>query len=81
MWRKIGDAKRTATIHNGVVTVMFDDGWENLLDCRQTFSNDIAAATWLQMGDWEESDPNADLKAKGFVWNGHYYAKPEVKNG
>jgi hypothetical protein len=79
MWKKIGNAKRTATIHGGVVTMMFDDGWENLLDCRRTFSNDIAAATWLQMDDWEEFDPNADLKAKGFVWNGHCYAKPEVK--
>lgn len=75
MYRKIDDHKRTATIHNGVVTMMCDDGWDNLLDCRMTFVNDIAAAAWLAEGGWEVFDPNADLKAKGFVWNGYCYVK------
>ncbi len=76
MYRKIDDHKRTATTYEGTVTVMFDDGWENLLDYRRTFANDGEAAAWLVADGWEEFDPNAELKAKGFVWNGSCYAKP-----
>ena len=77
MYRKIDDHKRTATIHNGIVTMMYDDGWENLLDCKHSFPTNKEASAWLIAGGWEEFDPNADLKAKGFVWNGSYYEYKE----
>jgi hypothetical protein len=57
--------------------MMCDDGWEDILDCRITFANDEAAKTFLAH-EWEEYDPNAELKAAGFVWNGYYYEKPSA---
>ena len=75
MFRRIDNHKRTAAVTGNTVTIMFDDGWETLLDCRQTFASQAEAKAWLADG-WEEFDPNAELKAKGFVWNGHCYAKP-----
>lgn len=75
MYRKITNHKYTATVTRGVLTKMFDDGWEDLLDSRQTFSSDAEAIAWLG-SEWEEFDPNADLKAKGFVWDGCCYAMP-----
>lgn len=79
MYRKINDHKRTATVAGGVLTMMYDDGWDNMLDCRRVFPGDDAAVAWLEADGWELFDPNAELKAKGFVWNGMFYAKPEVR--
>ncbi len=77
MWRKTEDPKRTATVQGGVLTMMYDDGWDNLLDCRRVFPSGTDAAAWLAADGWEEFDPNADLKAKGFVWNGCSYVRME----
>jgi hypothetical protein len=75
MFRQIDNHKRTATIAKGLLTVWGDDGWENLLDSRTQFASDAEAKQWLGEG-WEEYDPNADLKARGFVWNGYSYVMP-----
>ncbi len=75
MFRQIDNHKRTASVKNGIVTIMGDDGWETLLDCRMTFKSDAEALEWLSIG-WEEFDPNAGLKAMGLVWNGYCYARP-----
>lgn len=77
MYRQIDNHKRTATIAKGTITIMCDDGWETILDCRIPLGSDAEAKAWLAVG-WEEFDPNADLKAAGFVWNGYCYAKPGV---
>lgn len=78
MFRKIDDHHYTASISKGVVTKMFDDGWENLLDCRIAFASDAEAAAHLVKDGYEEFDPNAHLKAIGLVWNGYCYARPEA---
>jgi hypothetical protein len=75
MWRKIGDPKRTAAVNGDVLTVMYDDGWDNLLDYRRVFPSGSDAGAWLVADGWEEFDPHTDLKARGFVWNGYCYVK------
>lgn len=80
MFRKADDHKRIASVSNGIVTMMFDDGWEDLLDSQMTFKSDDEAVAFLTKdGIWEEFDPNASLKAAGLVWNGYCYAKPGKK--
>lgn len=77
MYRKPADPKRTAAVApNGTVTVSYDTGWETLVDCRLTFASAEAAKAHLIADGWEEYDPNAALKAQGFVWNGYCYAMP-----
>lgn len=75
MLRKTDNHKFTASISNaGLVTVMYDEGWEDLVDYRQQFASEIEARAHLLATDWEEFDPNAALKAAGLKWNGYCYA-------
>ncbi len=76
MWKKITDPKRTASVYKGIITMMYDDGWEDILDCRFSCESDAAAIEHLKSTGWVEYDPNAELKAAGFVWNGSNYVKP-----
>jgi hypothetical protein len=79
MFRKTDDHKRTASISKDglTVTFMFDDGWENLLDCRVTVASAAEGRALLVGRGYEEYDHNAALKAAGFVWNGYNYALPK----
>lgn len=71
MYRQITNHKRTASYSKGTVTVMCDDGWETMIDCRFTATQAEAEAFFA--AGWEAYDPNADLKAKGYVFiNGTY---------
>lgn len=77
MFRKSDDHKRTASLSKtGLVTVMFDDGWEDLLDYRRQFESESMGRAYLLATGFEEYDPNAALKAAGFVWNGYNYVLP-----
>lgn len=68
------NTKRTATIGKDfTVTFMCDDGWEEILDCRMSASSNEEALQILAANGFVEFDPNAALKAKGFVFiNGTY---------
>lgn len=78
MFRKTSNHKSTASIsRDNTVTVMCDDGWDTIVDYRADFASYAEAAAHLTSRGYEEYDPNADLKAKGFVWNGYIYAMPE----
>ncbi len=71
MFHQINNTKRTASYAKGFVTVMCDDGWEEILDCRFTATKAEADAFFAD--GWVSYDPNADLKARGFVFiNGTY---------
>ena len=73
MLRKIDNHKFTAAINKGLLVIMYDEGWEDLVDSRTQFASDDEALAYLGQG-WEEFDPNAELKAKGLKWNGYCYA-------
>ena len=77
MFRKTTDHKQTASIHNGIVTKMYDDGFDNMLDCRVTFGSDSQARACLEAEGFEEFDPNASLKAMGMVFINGIYRMPE----
>lgn len=78
MFRKIDNSKYTAHISTkgDLVTISYDDGWENLISSRITVANEAAGRALLLARGYEEFDPNADLKAAGFVWDGCSYVKP-----
>lgn len=79
MFRRIGDHKHTAAVSKcGLVTAVYDDGWENILSFRMQHATEAEGIAYLLESGWEEYDPNAELKAQGFVWNGANYVKPEV---
>ncbi len=83
MYRKIEDHKSTAAVGQDrntkkwMVTAMYDDGWENILDYRMEVASEAEGIAHLIASGFEEYDPNAKLKAGGFVWNGYYYEKPK----
>lgn len=74
LYREIKNHKRTASFHKGEVTIMCDDGWEEILDCR--FSCSQAEAEAFFANGWEAYDPNAELKARGFMFINGTYQKP-----
>ena len=74
MYRQISNTKRTASYHKGFVTICCDDGWETILDCR--FSATQTEADTFFTNGWEAYDPNAELKAKGFIFINGTYQKP-----
>lgn len=78
MFRQADNHRRTASIRkDNSVIVMCDDGWEEIVDYHTSpFAGEAEARAYLVGCGFEEFDPNADLKAKGFVWNGFCYAKP-----
>lgn len=78
MFRKIDNHKYTAAISTkgNLVTVIYDDGWENLVDTKIDIKNEAEGRKLLIDRGYEEYDPNAELKAQGYVWNGYMYAKP-----
>jgi len=80
MFRMVNNHKRTATVVENEITCMSDDGFDEILDCRfGVGANEDDAASWLLANGYEEFDPAADLKAKGFVWNPNHgtYEKPQ----
>jgi hypothetical protein len=75
MFRQIASPRYTATISKtGLVTKLYDDGWEDIVDCKQQFSSEVEARNYLSAQGYEEYDANASLKAMGLKWNGYCYA-------
>lgn len=84
MFRQINNTKRTAFVGQDrntkawKVTVMCDDGWDNILDYHMEVANEAAGIAHLITSGFEEYDPNAHLKAQGMVFiNGCYRMPPK----
>lgn len=82
MFRQINNHKRTATvgfnrrIGKMMVTVMCDDGWEDILDHHFDVANEQEGRARLIAMGFEEFDPNAHLKAMGMVFINGCYRMP-----
>jgi hypothetical protein len=69
--------KLTASINSAnEVVVMCDDGFENILSYRATFTTKAAAEAHLTEGGFTAYDPNAHLKAMGMVFINGCYRMP-----
>jgi hypothetical protein len=82
MFRQITNHKRTATVAfvrrmNAImVTVMCDDGFEEILDHQYEVATEAEGIANLIAAGYEEYDPNAELKAKGMVFINGCYRMP-----
>ena len=78
MFRKIENHKITAAIANNGkrVTVMCDDGWEDIIDHIRDIENEQEGRDYLAACGFEEYDPNAHLKAQGMVFINGCYRMP-----
>jgi hypothetical protein len=77
MFRKIDNHKQTASFNAKKleIVVMYDDGFEDILDYRTACANEDEARAYFDRNGFEEYDPNAELKAQGFVFKNGIYQK------
>lgn len=73
MFKSTKNEKSTAAVGfvqgQWMVTVMCDDGFEDIIDYRKSVATEAEGIAYLLDAGYEEYDPNASLKAAGLVWN------------
>jgi hypothetical protein len=77
MYRNATNHKQTASINpkTNEIIVMYDTGCDDILDYRLPCASKEDAELHLKACNFEEYDPNASLKAAGFVFSNGIYRK------
>ena len=77
LYRKIDNHRCTAAYnaHRGAIIAMYADGFEDIVDFRHPCNSEKEAIEYFRQNGWETYDPNAELKAQGFVFRDGCYRK------